>query len=162
MTGTNLRIDSAYFAGLKEDLGVEGNELVQLQTYCIIGAVPGQIPFMFLFTYISDAVDDPVPRRGVERLHAAAVTVSTATPSSLRTGSYGITVTRYTSLAIYLIFAANPTKSHLLLAIGRQCNTQLRLTFAHSLPKPIPIPLVMIQPLISLVLHTQKPIPALP
>ena len=44
--------DNAYVAGLKEDLGFEGNELVQLQTFYIIGAVTGQIPFMFLFTYI--------------------------------------------------------------------------------------------------------------
>jgi len=44
--------DNAYVAGLKEDLGFKGNELVHLQTFYIIGAVTGQIPFMFLFTYI--------------------------------------------------------------------------------------------------------------
>lgn len=45
-------IDNAYVAGLKEDLGFQGNELVQLQTFYIIGAVTGQIPIMFLLTYI--------------------------------------------------------------------------------------------------------------
>ena len=44
--------DNAYVSGLKEDLGFKGNQLVQLQTFYIIGAVTGQIPFMFLFTYI--------------------------------------------------------------------------------------------------------------
>lgn len=44
--------DNAYVAGLKEELGFEGNELVQLQTFYIIGAVTGQIPFFFLLTYI--------------------------------------------------------------------------------------------------------------
>ncbi|CAI4217798.1 unnamed protein product [Parascedosporium putredinis] len=45
-------LNNAYVAGLKEDLGFQGNELVQLQTFYIIGAVTGQIPFMFLFTYL--------------------------------------------------------------------------------------------------------------
>ncbi|KAM5344297.1 hypothetical protein ACJ41O_012834 [Fusarium nematophilum] len=45
-------LNNAYVAGLKEDLGFEGNELVQLQTFYIIGAVTGQIPFFFLLTYI--------------------------------------------------------------------------------------------------------------
>lgn len=45
-------LDNAYVAGLKEDLGFKGNELVQLQTFYIIGAVLGQIPFFFLLTYI--------------------------------------------------------------------------------------------------------------
>jgi hypothetical protein len=44
--------DNAYVSGLKEDLGLGGNDLVQLQTFYIVGAVVGQIPFMFLFTYI--------------------------------------------------------------------------------------------------------------
>lgn len=44
--------DNAYVSGLKEDLGFKDNQLVQLQTFYIIGAVTGQIPFMFLFTYI--------------------------------------------------------------------------------------------------------------
>lgn len=44
--------DNAYVAGLKEDLGFYGNELVQLQTFYIVGAVVGQLPFMFLFTYV--------------------------------------------------------------------------------------------------------------
>jgi predicted MFS family arabinose efflux permease len=37
-------------SGLKEDLGLYGNELVQLQTMYTIGAVVGQLPFAFLFT----------------------------------------------------------------------------------------------------------------
>jgi hypothetical protein len=37
---------------MKEDLGFHGNELVQLQTLYVVGAVVGQLPFMFLFTYI--------------------------------------------------------------------------------------------------------------
>ncbi|KAH7324727.1 major facilitator superfamily domain-containing protein [Stachybotrys elegans] len=45
-------LNNAYVAGLKEDLGFHGNELVQLQTFYIIGAVTGQIPFFFLLTYI--------------------------------------------------------------------------------------------------------------
>lgn len=35
---------------MKDDLGFVGNELVQLQTMYVVGAVVGQIPFMFLFT----------------------------------------------------------------------------------------------------------------
>ncbi|KAH7175305.1 major facilitator superfamily transporter [Dactylonectria macrodidyma] len=45
-------LNNAYVAGMKEDLGFQGNELVRLQTMYIIGAVLGQIPFLFLFTYI--------------------------------------------------------------------------------------------------------------
>ncbi|KAI0865097.1 major facilitator superfamily domain-containing protein [Xylaria cubensis] len=45
-------LNNAYVAGLKEDLGLYGNELVQLQTFYIVGAVLGQLPFMFLFTYV--------------------------------------------------------------------------------------------------------------
>ncbi|CRK16032.1 hypothetical protein BN1723_002211 [Verticillium longisporum] len=45
-------LNNAYVAGLKEDLDFHGNELVQLQTFYIIGAVTGQIPFFFLVTYI--------------------------------------------------------------------------------------------------------------
>lgn len=45
-------INNAYVAGLKEDLGFKGNELVRLQTMYVIGAVLGQIPFMYLFTRI--------------------------------------------------------------------------------------------------------------
>ena len=37
---------------MKEELGFKGNELVQLQTFYILGAVLGQLPFLFLFTYI--------------------------------------------------------------------------------------------------------------
>lgn len=45
-------VDNAYVAGLKEDLGFYGNELVQLQTLFILGTVLGQLPFLFLMTYI--------------------------------------------------------------------------------------------------------------
>lgn len=37
---------------MKEDLGFEGNELVELQMLYTVGAVVGQIPFMFLFTAV--------------------------------------------------------------------------------------------------------------
>lgn len=36
---------------MKEELGFYGNELIRLQTMYIIGAVLGQIPFLFIFTY---------------------------------------------------------------------------------------------------------------
>lgn len=39
-------------SGLKDDLGFEGNQLVELQTMYTVGAVVGQLPFMFLFTYV--------------------------------------------------------------------------------------------------------------
>ncbi|KAK3312896.1 major facilitator superfamily domain-containing protein [Apodospora peruviana] len=45
-------LNNAYVAGLKESLNFHGNELVQLQTMYTIGAVVGQIPFLFLFTYV--------------------------------------------------------------------------------------------------------------
>ncbi|KAK9774872.1 putative Major facilitator superfamily domain-containing protein [Seiridium cardinale] len=45
-------LNNAYVAGLKEDLGFVGNELVQLQTFYIIGAVVGQLPFLWLFTHV--------------------------------------------------------------------------------------------------------------
>ncbi|OAP60045.1 hypothetical protein AYL99_05047 [Fonsecaea erecta] len=45
-------INNAYVAGLKEDLGFNGNQLVHVQTIYVVGAVVGQIPFMFLFTRI--------------------------------------------------------------------------------------------------------------
>jgi MFS family permease len=44
--------DNAYVAGLKEDLGFQGNELVRLQTMYVVGSVVGQLPFMYLFTRI--------------------------------------------------------------------------------------------------------------
>ncbi|KAJ4303530.1 MFS transporter (Seo1) [Kalmusia sp. IMI 367209] len=44
-------IDNAYVGGMKEELGFYGNELIRLQTMYIVGAVLGQIPFLFLFTY---------------------------------------------------------------------------------------------------------------
>lgn len=37
---------------MKEDLGFHGNELVQLQTLYTVGAVVGQLPFLFLFTHV--------------------------------------------------------------------------------------------------------------
>jgi hypothetical protein len=37
---------------MKEDLNFYGNELAQLQTMYIIGAAVGQIPFLFVFTYV--------------------------------------------------------------------------------------------------------------
>lgn len=45
-------VDNAYVAGMKEDLRFYGNELSQLQTMYIIGAAVGQIPFLFVFTYV--------------------------------------------------------------------------------------------------------------
>ncbi|KAL8387018.1 hypothetical protein RB595_010219 [Gaeumannomyces hyphopodioides] len=45
-------LNNAYVAGMKEELGFFGNELVQLQTMYTVGAVVGMVPFMFLFTYI--------------------------------------------------------------------------------------------------------------
>ncbi|OHE93828.1 HK97 family phage prohead protease [Colletotrichum orchidophilum] len=45
-------LNNAYVAGLKEDLGFKGNELVQLQTLYIVGAVTGQLPMMFILTYV--------------------------------------------------------------------------------------------------------------
>lgn len=45
-------LDNAYVSGLKDDLGFEGNQLVELQTMYTVGAVVGQLPFMFLFTYV--------------------------------------------------------------------------------------------------------------
>ncbi|KAK0384888.1 hypothetical protein NLU13_7367 [Sarocladium strictum] len=45
-------LNNAYVAGLKEELNFHGNQLVQLQTFYIVGAVTGQIPFFFLLTYI--------------------------------------------------------------------------------------------------------------
>lgn len=37
---------------MKEELGFHGNELIHLQTIYIVGAVLGQLPFLFLFTYL--------------------------------------------------------------------------------------------------------------
>ncbi|KIW91734.1 uncharacterized protein Z519_07702 [Cladophialophora bantiana CBS 173.52] len=45
-------INNAYVAGLKEDLGFNGNQLVHVQTIYVVGAVLGQVPFLFLFTRI--------------------------------------------------------------------------------------------------------------
>ncbi|KAM6515018.1 MFS transporter (Seo1) [Fusarium solani] len=45
-------LNNAYVSGMKEDLKFEGNELVKLQTFYVVGAVTGQIPLMFLLTYI--------------------------------------------------------------------------------------------------------------
>ncbi|KAF5524288.1 putative transporter SEO1 [Colletotrichum aenigma] len=45
-------LNNAYVAGMKEDLGFYGNELVQLQTIFTLGSVLGQIPFLFIMTYV--------------------------------------------------------------------------------------------------------------
>ena len=47
-------------AGLKESLGFESNELVELQTMYTVGAVLGQIPFMFLFPLVPMYVVIPI------------------------------------------------------------------------------------------------------
>lgn len=46
------RADSAYVSGLGEDLNLKGNDLVQLQTLYTVGAVVGQLPFIYLFTKV--------------------------------------------------------------------------------------------------------------
>ncbi|KAF2105630.1 major facilitator superfamily domain-containing protein [Lophiotrema nucula] len=43
-------LNYAYVAGMKEDLGFRGNELIRLQSLYVVGAVLGQLPFMYLFT----------------------------------------------------------------------------------------------------------------
>lgn len=43
-------LDNAYVSGVKEDLNLQGNDLVQLQTMYTVGAVVGQIPSVYLFT----------------------------------------------------------------------------------------------------------------
>ncbi|KAL2865719.1 putative MFS transporter Seo1 [Aspergillus lucknowensis] len=43
-------INNAYVSGVREDLNLRGNELVQLQTMYTVGAVVGQLPFAYLFT----------------------------------------------------------------------------------------------------------------
>lgn len=46
--------DNAYVSGLNEDLGLHGNELVQLQTMYTIGAVVGQLPLaMYILSCLS-------------------------------------------------------------------------------------------------------------
>ncbi|CAH0058437.1 unnamed protein product [Clonostachys solani] len=45
-------LNNAYVSGMKEDLGFYGNELVQFQTMYTVGAVVGQLPFMFLLTHV--------------------------------------------------------------------------------------------------------------
>jgi hypothetical protein len=52
LSNDDERTDNAYVAGMKEDLELYGNELAQLQTMYIIGAAVGQIPFLFIFTYV--------------------------------------------------------------------------------------------------------------
>ncbi|KKY24961.1 putative mfs transporter [Phaeomoniella chlamydospora] len=53
-------LNNAYVAGLKESLGFESNELVELQTMYTVGAVLGQIPFMFLFPLVPMYVVIPI------------------------------------------------------------------------------------------------------
>ncbi|KAL4883240.1 major facilitator superfamily domain-containing protein [Aspergillus karnatakaensis] len=43
-------INNAYVSGLREDLNLHGNELVQLQTMYTVGAVVGQLPAAWVFT----------------------------------------------------------------------------------------------------------------
>ncbi|CAG9955876.1 unnamed protein product [Clonostachys rosea f. rosea IK726] len=43
---------NAYVGGMKEELGFYGNELVTFNTLFSLGVVVGQIPFVFLFTYL--------------------------------------------------------------------------------------------------------------
>ncbi|KAF9637273.1 Major facilitator superfamily [Lasiodiplodia theobromae] len=45
-------INNAYVAGLSDELGFHGNELVHLQTMYTVGAVVGQLPFAWLFTKV--------------------------------------------------------------------------------------------------------------
>ncbi|KAJ4245035.1 MFS transporter (Seo1) [Fusarium torreyae] len=45
-------INNAYVSGLKEELGFEGNELVQLQTVFTVATVVAQLPAPFLFTRV--------------------------------------------------------------------------------------------------------------
>ncbi|KAI1413510.1 major facilitator superfamily domain-containing protein [Hypoxylon sp. FL1857] len=45
-------INNAYVSGLKEDLGLYGNQLIQLHTIYSVGAVVGQLPFMFLLSSV--------------------------------------------------------------------------------------------------------------
>lgn len=49
---TGVLTDNAYVSGMREDLELFGNELVQLQTMYTVGAVVGQLPFMLLMTRI--------------------------------------------------------------------------------------------------------------
>lgn len=39
-------------SGMKKELGFYGNELVTFNTLFSVGVVVGQIPFVFLFTYL--------------------------------------------------------------------------------------------------------------
>ncbi|KAJ6172585.1 hypothetical protein N7470_001652 [Penicillium chermesinum] len=43
-------LNSAYVSGLEADLNLKGNDLVHLQTLYTVGAVVGQIPFIYLFS----------------------------------------------------------------------------------------------------------------
>ena len=45
----NDEIDNAYVSGLQEDLNFHSNQLVDLNSMYIAGAVIGQLPFTFLF-----------------------------------------------------------------------------------------------------------------
>ncbi|KAH7166391.1 major facilitator superfamily domain-containing protein [Dactylonectria macrodidyma] len=42
-------INNAYVSGMSEDLGFNGNELVQFQTVFVVGNVVGLLPFIYLF-----------------------------------------------------------------------------------------------------------------
>ncbi|CAI6026648.1 unnamed protein product [Clonostachys chloroleuca] len=45
-------LSNAYVGGMKGELGFYGNELVTFNTLFSVGVVVGQIPFVFLFTYL--------------------------------------------------------------------------------------------------------------
>ncbi|KAK7416066.1 MFS transporter (Seo1) [Neonectria magnoliae] len=45
-------INNAYVSGMSDDLGFNGNELVQFQTIFVVGNVVGLLPFMYLFPRI--------------------------------------------------------------------------------------------------------------
>lgn len=57
---TNL--NNAYVSGMKEDLGMKGNDLVDTQSIYVVGAVVFQLPFMYIInnyptTYLLPAMD---------------------------------------------------------------------------------------------------------
>ncbi|KAI0439823.1 putative MFS transporter [Xylaria telfairii] len=45
-------LNNAYVSGLKDDLGFHGSELVNLQTIYYVGALAGQLPFLFIFPLV--------------------------------------------------------------------------------------------------------------
>ncbi|OOF97941.1 hypothetical protein ASPCADRAFT_164021 [Aspergillus carbonarius ITEM 5010] len=45
-------LNNAYVSGMQEDIGLRGDDLVNLQTIYTVGAVVGQLPFAYLFTRV--------------------------------------------------------------------------------------------------------------